>query len=88
MDKKKQLQNFVRVRPYLVWHVKDYNSLSTRSIAESVFNYGNWEDYLLLESIFGTEELSSLFKQIKNQKRTNLRPQTINYFSNYFDRYA
>lgn len=88
MTKVKLLQNLVKNKPYLVWFTKNYDGLSERSIVESVLNYGNWEDYLFLEKVLGVVELSEIFEDLKNQKRTNLRSQTTNYFTNYFAKYA
>jgi hypothetical protein len=82
------INEYVKTKPYLVWYTKNYNELSEKSIVESVLNYGNWEDYLFVERSLGINETKTIFNFLKDQKRTNLRPQTINYFSNYFNKYA
>jgi len=86
--KTRLIQELVKKKPYLIWHTKNYEHLSERSIVENVLNYGSWEDYLFLEKVLGVKQLRGFFEDIKNKKRTNLRPQTINYFSNYFGKYA
>lgn len=88
MSKKKQAQELVKDKPYLMWYSKNYDNLSEKSIVESVLNYGSWKDFLQLEKIYGTSSLSVYFDQIINKKRVNLKPQTINYFTNYFKTYA
>lgn len=85
MQKAREL---LKKRSHLLWYTKEYDKLSEESIVESILNYGNWEDYLSLEKILGVERVSALFKKLKKRRRTNLRAQTINYFSKYFDRYA
>lgn len=83
-----KIREFIRSKPYLVWYTKNYDELSEKSIVEGVLNYGNWNDYLFVENSLGLSRVSNIFKDLKNKKRTNLRPQTINYFSNYFNKYA
>ena len=75
-------------KPYLAWYVKDTNSLSDESLVEHILNYGKWEDYLLAERELGIDKVRQIFMTIKGKKRVNLRPQTINYFENYFHKYA
>ena len=84
----KKIREFIKNKPYLIWYSKNYDSLSEESIVESVLNYGNWDDYLFIENSLGIKEVSNVFNLLKDQKRTNLRPQTINYFSKYFNKYA
>lgn len=83
-----KLQEFIKNKPYLIWYTKNYDNLSEKAIVESILNYGNWEDYLYLENILGIKEVGAIFNEISKQKRVNLRPQTVNYFSNYFKAYA
>lgn len=84
----KRVREFIKSKPYLIWYTKNYDTLSEESIVESILNYGNWEDYLFIENELGIKEVDNIFNKLKDQKRTNLRPQTINYFSNYFQKYA
>ena len=83
-----KVREFIKNKPYLVWHTKNYDELSEKSIVEGVLNYGNWDDYLFIENSLGLSRVGNIFNDLKNEKRTNLRPQTINYFSNYFNKYA
>ncbi len=82
------LSKTLKDKPFLVWYVKNKNNLSDKSVLEHILNYGNWEDFLEAEKIMGISRLKSLFNEIKNAKRINIKPQTINYFENYFARYA
>lgn len=71
-----------------MWSTKSHNELSAESIFESAISYGDWSDFLKLIEIFGMKESMMLFKKIKNKRRSNLRPQTANYFTKYFDKHA
>lgn len=84
----KSLRRIFEKKPYLAWYVRDKVHLSEESMLEHVLNYGNWDDYLTVESTLGLERVKSLYQNLKNKKRVNLRPQTINYFDLYFAKYA
>jgi len=84
----KQFQKLFNSKPYLTWYIKNKEKISEKSMFEHVLNYGNWEDFLKTENILGINKLKRLFDQISNQRRVNLRKQTVNYFKNYFDKYA
>lgn len=82
------LADIISQKPYLVWYVKDVSKLSEESLFEHILNYGNWEDYHKAEKALGLKKAADLFEKLRNKKRTNLRPQTINYFQNYYQQYA
>lgn len=84
----KQLQKLFNTKPYLAWYVKNKQRMSEKSMVEHVLNYGDWEDFQKTKSALGIDKLKTLFNQITNQKRVNLRKQTVNYFDNYFQKYA
>jgi len=71
-----------------MWSTRSYDTLSPQVIVESVLNYGDWPDFTRLTEIFGIKQTSQLFDELKNKKRTNLRPKTINYFTKYFEKHA
>lgn len=75
-------------KPYLAWYVDNKKKLSTNSLVEHVLNNGNWKDYLEIEKVLGIDKISIIFKRLKNKKRCNLRPKTINYFEKYYHKYA
>lgn len=75
-------------KPFLAWFVGDKQGLSEESMVENILNYGSWEDYLEAEKDLGVKKISSIFESLKNKRRVNLKPKTINYFSHYFTKYA
>lgn len=83
-----QARKLIKAKPYLVWYTKNYDNLSPQSILENVLNTGDWEDFLTISQIFGMKQTAKIFDDIKNKARTNLRPQTINYFTKYFQTHA
>ena len=78
----------IKQKPYLMWSTRSYNNLSLQSMVEAILNYGNWQDFKQLKEILGINELASVFEQIIKNNRNNLRPQTVNYFKKYFNKYA
>ncbi|OGX60478.1 MAG: hypothetical protein A2471_04775 [Omnitrophica WOR_2 bacterium RIFOXYC2_FULL_45_15] len=82
------LVNFIKKKPYLIWYVKDYNSLSEEAVVESTLNYGDFSDFKGLISLLGIKKISRIFKKQLRQKRVNYDPKIINYFKLYFSRYA
>jgi len=87
-SKLQKARGLIKKKPYLIWYSKSFNKLSEDSIFEAVINHGDWEDFLELQKIFGIKESYSLFKKAINNKRSNIKPQTINYFKKYFAVYA
>ena len=85
MDKLHKLFN---QKPYLAWYIQNKQNMSESSIVEHIFNYGNWDDYLIAEKTLGIKSTQAIFDSIKNKKRVNLRPQTINYFNKYYSQHA
>lgn len=81
-------RDLIRNKPYLAWSTKNYNELSPQSILESVINYGDWSDFVFLTELFGMNQSARLFEEIKNKRRNNLRIQTANYFTKYFEKHA
>ena len=83
-----EARKYIKSKPYLVWSTSNYSNLSPQVITESIFNYGNWEDFQYIKSLFGIKEINKLFKEISSKKRTNLKPRTINYFTLYLNKNA
>ena len=75
-------------KPSLVWYVKDIENLSSESALESILSYGDWQDFLKVKEALGIKMTKSIFENIKSKRRVNLRLATINYFTNYFAKYA
>ena len=57
------LVNFIKKKPYLIWYVKDYNSLSEEAVVESTLNYGDFSDFKGLISLLGIKKISRIFKK-------------------------
>lgn len=83
-----KLSDLFSAKPYLAWYVKDNKNLSEKSMLEHIFNYGNWGDYLYAEKTLGIKKVKSIFENLKNKKRVNLKLKTINYFEKYYRKYA
>ena len=86
--KLQQIQNIIRQKPYLMWYTHNYDGLSTECVFESVIKYGEWQDFVDFTNILGIEQTSVLFDNIKTKKRADLTPQTTNFFTKYFEKYA
>ena len=79
---------YIKLRSYLMWGTKNYDGLSPEIIVESILNYGDWNDFIFIRDLFGVGELNLIFEKLLKKRRVNLRPQTVNYFTKYFNRYA
>lgn len=82
------LTDFIKKKPYLIWYVKDYKSLSKEAIVESILNYGDFSDFKGLIPILGIKKIARIFKKQLRQKRVNYDLKIINYFKLYFAKYA
>lgn len=82
------LQKIIGEKPYLAWDIKKEENLSEKSMLERILAYGDWDDIMEAEKILGIARMKALFEEIKSNRRVNLRPRTLNYFQNYFAKYA
>jgi len=82
------ISEFIKKRPSLVWHTKEYDKLSKEVIVEAVLNYGDWDDVQKLIKIIGIKEMAEIFRKQTSGFRTNYRPEVSNYFRLYFNKYA
>ena len=85
------IHEFIKQRPYLVWYVKDLDSLSEESIVEHVLNYGDWNDVQEMIKILGMGKTAGIFMEKSTPDRfgrQNYRPEIKNYFQLYFNKYA
>lgn len=83
-----KISDFIKNRPYLFWHTKNFNHLSEAAIVEAVLNYGDWNDTQTLIKILGYKKTARIFAKQARQKRCNYIPAIKNYFQLYFDRYV
>ena len=82
------LQSILQNKPSLSWYIKNKSKLSDESALEHILSFGDWEDVMEAEKALGVTKMKFLFEKICNKKRVNLKPRTINYFHNYFTKYA
>lgn len=83
-----QARQLIKDKPGLIWSTRHFDQLDAAAITEAILSYGDWQDFLNLKRIFGLKELQNIFVKLTNKKRVNLRPQTVNLFKDYFQRYA
>ncbi|MFH1863526.1 MAG: hypothetical protein ABIJ85_01255 [bacterium] len=81
-------RQLIKKQPWLIWSTRNFDGLDAAAVTEAILSYGNWRDFLKLKRIFGLKELQDIFVKLTNKKRVNLRPQTVNLFNLYFQRYA
>ncbi|OGH88374.1 MAG: hypothetical protein A3J93_04715 [Candidatus Magasanikbacteria bacterium RIFOXYC2_FULL_42_28] len=84
------IHDFIKKRKYLIWYVKDYDSLGAESIVEATLNYGDWDDVQKLIKILGMEKTAKIFRADSKPKkwgRTNYDEKTTNFFNLYFDKH-
>jgi len=82
------IHQFIKKRPYLIWYVKDLDTLSEESIVEHTLNYGDWDDVRELLAILGVKKTAAIFSRQISGQRTNYDQKITNYFKLYFSRYA
>ena len=82
------LAEFIKQRKYLVWSTDNYDNLGPEEITEAVLNYGEFGDIDERKKIIGIKKMAKIFSKAAKQKRTNIRPEIINYFNLYFKKYA
>ncbi len=86
-NKKKPLEDIIKRKPYLIWYIKDMESLSEESIIEAILCGGDFKDFLELIKILGMEEVAKIFFRQVSMKRTNYSKKTENYFTLFFKRH-
>jgi hypothetical protein len=82
------ISEFIKKRPYLIWHTKEYDKLSKEAVVEAVLNYGDWDDVQKLIKIIGIKKMAEIFKKQISGFRTNYDNKTKNYFILYFKMHA
>lgn len=82
------LQDIIKSKPHLAWDIREKENLSDKSALEHILAYGDWDDYIAAERVAGIQALSGLFDKLTSEKRSNLRPETKNFFTRYFRAYV
>jgi len=80
--------DFVKKRKHLFWSTKNYDGLSNDAVVEGVLNYGDMNDVRELIALLGIQEVAKIFRENTNRARINYRPEVVNYFQLYFQKYA
>lgn len=80
--------DFVRKRKYLFWSTRNYDGLSNGAVVEGILNYGDMNDARELIALLGIQEVAKIFRENANRPRVNYRPEIVNYFQLYFQKYA
>lgn len=80
--------DFVRKRKHLFWSTRNYDGLSNAAVVEAVLNYGDMNDVRELIALLGMQEVAKVFRENTNRARVNYRPDVVNYFTLYFQKYA
>ncbi len=86
---KKRLKTLIEQHNYLFWDIsKDslYN-LSNEAVLERILQYGDMPELKEIIRILGNDNIKKSYNIIKNKKRVNLRPQTINFFDLYIEKH-
>ena len=81
-------QSLIQQNPSLAWSTKSYDQLPIEAVAEAIFNYGSWREFLQLQEILGIQSLARTFAKLDSMPRNNLLPIYRNYFRHYFQHYA
>ena len=82
------IRSFMEKRPYLIWYTRDFKHLSAEAIVEAVLNYGDFDDVKKLIAILGMKRVSGIFQKQIRRRRINYDDKILNYFRQYFQRYA
>ena len=82
------ISDFVRKKKHLFWSTKNYDGLSKEAVVEGVLNYGDMDDVRELVALLGMKEVAKIFYENTNRARVNYRPEVVNYFQLYFQKYA
>lgn len=80
--------DFVKKRKYLFWSTKNYEELSNEAIVEAILNYGDMDDVRELIKLLGIQQVARIFYKNTHRTRVNYRPEVVNYFQLYFQKYA
>ncbi|MFH1178444.1 MAG: hypothetical protein V1711_01835 [bacterium] len=80
--------DFVKQRKYLFWSTRNYDGLSPEAVVEAVLNYGDMNDVRELIALLGIQEVAKTFRANTSRVRVNYRPEVVNYFKLYFQKYA
>ena len=92
MENSPELKALIRKNAHLFWYIKDSakENLSLPVVLEFFINYANKEDIKALFEIVGIKNAAAVFFEQINKwgNRSNYFPESQNFFTLYFKKYA
>ena len=84
------MKRFIKKRHYLWWSVPEdkKENLKPEAVVEALLNYGDIKDIKELFDLMGIGPVAAIFMRQIAGPRPNYKPQTINFFRQYFQRHA
>ena len=85
-----EINAFIQENAHLFWWIKpeEQENIDLRFLVESVLNYGDEKSVKTLFELVGINTVAEIFYRQISRQRVNYHARTINYFTQYFQRYA
>jgi len=85
-----EMKQFIKKHRNLWWWVPEDKKehLKPETVVEAILNYGDIKDVKELFDLLGIKQVAAIFERQIAGPRPNYRPQTINFFKQYFKRHA
>jgi len=82
-------REYVAKHRHINWYSDPYQ-LDESAIVEGILNYGTWEDFKVVFSLFRPLIFKDIFADLINpsRMRINIRPRTIHFFNKYLEKHA
>lgn len=81
MTKEKLIEN----NKELFWDIPNLDKLDNFAIEERFLKYWNWQNIIDIQDLIWKDKLKEDYKYLRDKKRTNFSPKTINFFNLYFN---
>lgn len=82
------IEQFVQKNKRFWWYVKKPDQLDKKAIVEGAIKYGDMKEIKQLMNILGSKNVAKIFAGQISQRRLNYDDRTVNYFKQYFKKYA
>ena len=85
-----EIKAFIRENSHLFWWIKpeEKENISLNLLTEAILNYGDLQDIKQLFTLVGIKKVAYIFFQQISGLRPNYPPETIQFFTLYFKKYA
>lgn len=85
-----EIKQFIREHSSLFWYTPEdkKEEIGEEFLIETIFNYGNLDDFRQLVKLIGMEQLSKIFFALQGRKKLNYYPEIYHFFSLLFNKYA